>query len=201
VIDPKVFNSSEHITEAERMSRRAAELGRDDAMALAMAGITLGFTVKDVRGGATLVERAMGLNPNLAWVYYCDGWLQAWLGHGDEAIKRADRAIQLSPQDPTIFQLQSALGFAHFTAGNDDEALSWAERALSDKPSHFPALLVAVASAAQLGQKTKVRGFKDRILHLHPDVNRRFLEGYIPYIKPEHIVRLNQSYVMAGFPY
>jgi adenylate cyclase len=199
VIDPKVLGAPEHVAEAERMSRRAAELGRDDAMALSMAGVTLGFTVKDIRGGAALTERALVLNPNLAWAHYCDGWLQAWLGRGELAIERVDRAIQLSPQDPTIFQLQSALAFAHFTAGNYDTALSWAERALHDRPSHFPALMVAVASAGHLDRQAEAKEFSDRILRLFPYMELRLLSTLIPYSNAEDAERLTQGYRLAGF--
>ena len=199
VIEPLAFGAKQ-VTEAERLSRRAADLGRNDAMVLSMAGITLGFAVKDVRGGAALTKRALALNPNLAWAYYCDGWLQAWLGRGAIAIDRVERAIQLSPQDPTIFQLQSALGFAHFTAGDYREALSWAERALHDKPNHFPALLVAVAGAAHLGRQTEAEELKDRILRLYPEMNQRFLATLLPYLQAEDADRLTTAFRIAGFP-
>ena len=65
VTDPLSFESKDR-AEAERLARRAAELGRDDAIALSQAGVTLGFAVRDVRGGVSLTERARTLNPNLA---------------------------------------------------------------------------------------------------------------------------------------
>lgn len=58
--------SAEDVAEAERLCRIAADLGRNDAMALCMAGVTLGFAVRDVSGGAALTTRALALNPNLA---------------------------------------------------------------------------------------------------------------------------------------
>ncbi len=50
VVQPSAIGTEE-ITEAKRLARRAADLGRNDALALCMAGITLGFVVRDVAGG------------------------------------------------------------------------------------------------------------------------------------------------------
>ena len=139
VTSPLEFCSAD-VAEAERLCRLAAELGRNDAMALCMTGVTLGFTVRDVPGGAALTARALALNPNLAAALFSDGWLQQWLGNPETAIRHIGRAMELSPQDPTIFQMQSAMAGAYFTSGDDAQALAWAERALYDRPGHFPAL-------------------------------------------------------------
>lgn len=191
---------SEDVAEAERLSRLAADLGRNDAIALCMAGLTLGFAVRDVRGGAALTNRALTLNPNLAAAWYSDGWLQQWLGHPDIAIKHIGRAIELSPQDPAIFQMQSAMAAAHFTAGDDRLALSWAERALHDRPNHYPALAHAVVSAAHLGLQAEAEDFRDRILRLFPEMGLSYLENMIPYQLPEHNARMLDGFRKAGFP-
>lgn len=192
--------SAEDVAEAERLCRIAADLGRNDAMALCMAGVTLGFAVRDVSGGAALTTRALALNPNLAAAWYSDGWLQNFLGHPEIAIKHIGRAMELSPQDPTMFQLQASMAGAHFTAGDDHQALSWAERALHDRPESLTALLWAVASAAQLGFKDKAENLKNRILRLIPDVDLTYLATAIPYQQPEHAARLLDGCRKAGFP-
>ena len=192
--------SAEDVAEAERLCRIAADLGRNDAMALCMAGVTLGFAVRDVSGGAALTTRALALNPNLEAAWYSDGWLQNFLGHPEIAIKHIGRAMELSPQDPTMFQLQASMAGAHFTAGDDHQALSWAERALHDRPESSTALLWAVASAAQLGFKDKAENLKNRILRLIPDVDLTYLATAIPYQQPEHAARLLDGCRKAGFP-
>jgi TolB-like protein/class 3 adenylate cyclase len=199
VINPLEFGA-EDVSEAERLCRLAADLGRNDAIALSMAGVTLGFAVRDVRGGAALTNRALTLNPNLAVAWYSDGWLQQWLGHPEIAIEHISRAIELSPQDPAIFQMQTAMAAAHFTAGDDRLALSWAEKALHDRPEHFPALAHAVISAAHLGLQTETEDFRDRILGLYPEMALTYLANMIPYQRPEHHARMLDGLRMAGFP-
>jgi TolB-like protein/class 3 adenylate cyclase len=192
--------SDEDIAEAQRLCRIAADLGRNDALALCMAGVTLGFAIRDVRGGAALTTRALALNPNLAAAWFSDGWLQQWLGHPETAIEHIRRAIELSPQDPAIFQMQAAMSAAYFTAGDDRLALSWAERALHDKTDHFPALTHAMVSAAHMGLQAEAEGFKDRILRSFPKMGLNYLANMIPYQLPEHRARLLDGLRKAKFP-
>ena len=199
VTDPLSFESKDR-AEAERLARRAAELGRDDAIALSHAGVTLGFAVRDVRGGVSLTERARTLNPNLAVAWYADGWLLSWLGQPDTAIDHVARAIQLSPQDPSIFQMQSAMAFAHFTTADYAQAWSWSERALHDRPDHFPALIVAVASAACSDRQADTDALRDRIIGLHPGMGQHFLSTIMPYEKPEDSARWSEAIRKASFP-
>ncbi len=196
---PLTFGAKE-TAEAERLARRAADLGRNDAMALCMAGVTLGFAVSDVRAGSALTERALVLNPNLAWAWYSDSWMKIWLGQPKIAIDRIGRAIQLSPQDPMIFQMQSAMSHAHFTAGHYGEALSWAEKALHDRQDHLPALLAASASAAHLGNQAEAEDAKARVLRLFPGIDKRFLATFLPYQRPQDTARWSEGFRKAGFP-
>ena len=199
VTQPLAVGADER-AEAERLARRAADLGRNDALALCMAGVTLGLSVKDVRGGAALTERGLALNPNLAWGWYSDGWLNLWLGNPEIGIDRIRRAMQLSPQDPMIFQMQTALAHAHFTAGDDRQALSWAQKALDYRPDHYPALLAAAASAAHLDLPTEAEDAKARLLRVLPGINARFVTDLLPHQRPEDAARWVEGLYKAGLP-
>jgi TolB-like protein len=65
---------------AERLARRAVELGKDDALALATAGITLAFVVGDLDDGAAYIDQALALNPNLAWAWLFNSFVKTLLG-------------------------------------------------------------------------------------------------------------------------
>ena len=57
--DIERLNARAHeIAEAERLARRAGELGKDDAVALSGAGIALAFVVGDLDSGAAFTDRA-----------------------------------------------------------------------------------------------------------------------------------------------
>ena len=137
-----------------------------------------------------MTERALALNSNLAWAWYGDGWLNVWLGNTEIGIDHIARAIQLSPQDPMIFQMQSAMAHAYFTAGDDNQALSWAQKALHDKPDHFPALFAAAASAAYLGQQADAKDAIARLRQLFPGgSDLSSFATLLPYQKPRDSAR------------
>ena len=135
-----------------------------------------------------------------AAAWYSDGWLNVWLGNAEIGIDHIARALQLSPQDPMIFQMQSAMAHAHYTAGDYSEAWTWAERALHDRPDHLPALVAAAASAALLGQRADAKDAKDRILRHFPEVDQRFLITFLPYQQPKDSARWSEGFRKAGFP-
>jgi adenylate cyclase len=49
--------------------------------------------VGDVDNGAALIDRAVMLNPNLAWAWLFSGWVKVLLGEPKVAIERFARAM------------------------------------------------------------------------------------------------------------
>ena len=150
-------NRDAEVAEAARLARRAGELGKDDAVALSTAGIALSFVVGDHDDGKVLTDRAIALNPNLAWAWLFSGWVRVWLGESEVVIDRVSRALRLSPTDPHSYSMYSALAFAHFAAGRYSEAVSWAEMAVQEKPSFLLATCIAAASNALAGRPRRRR--------------------------------------------
>ena len=124
-----VVDRAAEIVEAERLARRAAALGRDDAVAQGGAGIALAFVVGDIESGTSCIDRALQLNPNFAWGWLFSAWTRIWSGDHVTGLDHAARAMRLSPADPHMFSMRTATAVAHFFAGRDQEALSWAETA------------------------------------------------------------------------
>ena len=96
---------------------------------LARAGYALAFVVGEVEEGADLVSRAIILDPNQVTARYWMGWICLWLGEIDAAIEQFQVALRLSPLDPSIFTAHSGMAYAHFLAGRNEEASSWAATA------------------------------------------------------------------------
>ncbi|MFO1068391.1 MAG: adenylate/guanylate cyclase domain-containing protein [Geminicoccaceae bacterium] len=185
--------------EAERLARRAAELGRDDAVALATAGMALAYVVSDVEAGDECAERAVRLNPNLAWAWLFSSWCKIYVGDHVQALDRAQRAMRLSPADPHLFDMQNAAGVATFLLGRDDEALAWAERALKAKPQIDSAGVVAV-TAALTGRATRAQEALRLMLALEPDMRlSNFAERY-PLRRPGDVARWLEGLRLAGLP-
>ena len=131
--------------EISRLTERAVEVGNDDAVALCWAGHVRAFFFKEVDRALLLISRALELDVNLAVAWQRSGWVRGYAGDSDGAIESLNKAMRLDPLDTRVFLTQSAMAFAHFVAGRDQEAAEWAAIALRTKPNWMPALRVAIA--------------------------------------------------------
>jgi len=195
-----VTDRMQEIAEAERLARRAAELGRDDAVALCTAGLALGYVVGDLDDGAALTDRALMLNPNLAWAWLFSGWVKVLLGEPEVAIERFARAMRLSPQDPQIFNMHMGTAAAHFFAGRYAEALSWAETAVREQPNYILATSMAAASGALAGRLAEAEKAMARMRQLEPALHISNLMDLIPVRRPEDLARWAEGLRKAGLP-
>jgi len=186
--------------EVAKLAQRAAELGKDDAVALALAGIGLVWVVGDLERGAALIERALTLNPNWAWAWLFSGWAQMWLGEPEVAIERLVRAMRLSPQESQMFGMEAAMAWAHFFAGRYQEAMSWAEKAVREQSNYFPALSILAGSCSMAGREAEARSTLECLRRLDPDLRISTLGEAFPIRRPEHFARFAQALQKAGLP-
>ena len=190
------------ISEATRLARRTAELGKDDAVALAFGGLALGYVAGDLEGAIALIDRALVLNPNLAVGWYASGTVRAFRGGEPEvAIAHLHRAMRLSPFDPFMFTMQGVTAFAHFFAGRYAEATAWAEKAFWERPNILATLRIAAASNALAGRLEEARKAIARALELDPEMRVSNLEGRIGWFRrPEDFAKYADALRKAGLP-
>src|SRR5262249_49117258 len=101
-------NRAHEAAETERLAMRAAELGQDDAVALATAGWALSDLVGQFEDGDAMIDRAISLNPNLAWFWLSSSWVKSTLGKPEIALERIEQALRLSPNDPQTASFHAA---------------------------------------------------------------------------------------------
>jgi len=193
-----VEGSGAEIAEAKRLTRRAAELGGDDALALATAGITLAYVVGDLDDGAAFIERALALNPNLAWAWLFSGYVKVWLGDPETAIEHVNRAMRLSPQDSQFFNMQVAAAGAHFVAGRYAEAMSSAAAAVRRHPDYLLANSVLAASAALAGRPAEAEKAAMHIRQVNPRLRVSDLMEVFSVRPPEARARWAEGLRKAG---
>ena len=190
------------IAEAARLARRAAELGKDDAVALSFGGLALGYVAGDLEGAVALIDRALALNPNLATAWYASGTVRAFRGgEPDLAIEHLARAMRLSPLDPFMFTMQGVTAFAHFFAGRYDEASAWAEKAFWQRPNILATLRISAVSNAFAGRLEEAQKAVARALELDPEMRISNLKDRIgAFRRPEDYAKYAEGLRMAGLP-
>jgi TolB-like protein/class 3 adenylate cyclase/tetratricopeptide (TPR) repeat protein len=194
------ISSREEIAEVERLARRAVELGSDDAVALSGGGYALVFVVHDLDNGAAFIERALELNPNLAWALHSSGWTKAFLGDTDAAIKHLTNAMRLSPLDPLRFRAQGGIAFAHFLAGRYDEAITWAETALRVRPNYLAAMRELAAACALAERLPEAQKAMAHLRQIDPAMRVSTVKDWVPLRRPDDVKRLEDGLRKAGLP-
>ena len=195
-----VADRQREAAEAEKLARRAADLGRDDAVALSAAGFVLVIVVGDLEYGDTLLDRALALNPNLAWGWHFSALAKAFLGQTEVAIERASRAMRLSPQDPQQFGMKIAMAWAHFFACRYEEAFSWAQAAVREQSNFFMAIAVNAASAALAGKTEEAAKAMARLRELNPTLRVSNLKSFMPIHRAQDFERWTEGLRKAGLP-
>lgn len=185
--------------EACRLARKAASLGRDDAVALAAAGFGL-FMAGEIDDGDAFIDRALVLNPNLAWAWHVSGMAKALLGKVDIVVERATHAMRLSPQDPQLFAMHAIVALGHFFCGHEDEAYRCAEAALREKPNFILAAGMAAASAVVCGRSDDAEKAMARLREIDPARSISNLKDWLAFQRPEEFDRWADALRKAGLP-
>jgi TolB-like protein len=191
-------NPAVEIAEGEQWARRALDLGREDGPTLTAAGFALAYLVADVDVGNAAIDRALALHPRYAPALGVGGWVKVYLGEYAAALDRVERAIALSPVDALKFAWLSAGSYAHFFGGRHDEALSFAQKALRERPGYLPAERMIAAASARLGQPTEVA--VARLRELDPTLRVATLKEQIPLQRAEDLAALGHALRVAGVP-
>jgi TolB-like protein/class 3 adenylate cyclase/tetratricopeptide (TPR) repeat protein len=186
--------------EGARLARRAIELGRSEPPILTMAGFVIAYLEGDLDFGGAAIDRAFELNPNFASAWGLSCWIRVFRGEPDLAIDHVQRAIQLSPVDAFMFAWQSAGAYAHFSSGRYEDALSWVEKALRERPGYLPAARMIVASAALAQVPERPETSVARLRELEPTLRISNLKNQIPYRRPEDLARFADGLRKAGLP-
>jgi TolB-like protein/class 3 adenylate cyclase len=187
-------------SEAARLARRVAELGREDAVALSTSGFTLAFVVGDLDHGVAFIDRALLLNPNLAVAWSWSGWARIYLGEYKVALEQFAHSMRLSPLDPFVSAAQAGIALVHFCTGRYDKASSWAEKALLENSNYHPALRVFAASNALAGRLEDAQKAVARLRELDPTLRVSDLRDLTGLRRPVDFARYAEGLRKAGLP-
>jgi alkylhydroperoxidase family enzyme len=108
--------------------------------------------------------------------------------------------MRLSPQDPQIVNAHAAMASAHFFAGRQTEAATWAEKAIREQPNHFIAACMAAASNALASRPREAANAMARLRELDPGLRISNLEALFPIRRPEDYAIWSKGMRMAGLP-
>jgi TolB-like protein/class 3 adenylate cyclase len=187
-------------TRVNALARRAAELDKDDAVALTYAGYALVLACHELDDGAEFIERATTANPNLAIAWTYSGYVNSHLGHQDDAIRHFKKAMRLSPLDPLDFATQSGLALAYFFDGQYSEALKWALSGVRANPNWVSARIITMMCYALLGDIDAAKAAGKVVMQLDPSRRISQIRRRIPLRRQQDYEKMVEAFRLAGIP-
>jgi TolB-like protein/class 3 adenylate cyclase len=154
--------------EAERLALAAIDRDRNDAMALAVGGHARSFLLHDYEAGEALLERALQEGPSCALAWTLASCTSSYVGDAEEAVRRADHSLRLSPRDPLAFFYLTNAGIAQYARGDYVDAVRFARRAAAQKRTFRANLRMLTAGLVALGQLDEARLTAATLLEVDP---------------------------------
>jgi AraC-like DNA-binding protein len=187
--------ASEDRARAREMAEQACALAPHDAMTLlhCSGAMALAHRVEDAD---RLIERALALEPwsPLAWVRR--GWVFAYQGKSEAALRWYRQLMPFESLRHTVF---IGIGCAHFAAGRYDRAAKWAESGVEAFPASFWGERIVVAAAVHAGAGAKARRTARKLLRKDPDLTVAVARRAWPF-RPDFMERLADGLAAAGIP-
>jgi TolB-like protein/Tfp pilus assembly protein PilF len=184
--------------EAVRLAERAVTLDPRDARALTLAGHVRAFLCKRPQEAIALHERALALNPNLAIAWCFSGFAHAYAGEHEEALRRINQAIRLSPADPHLFFFDMALVIVHLMRGDYAGAVEAGRRAIELNPLFSSTYKSYLSALGWIGREREAAEVRERLLTLEPGFSVEQAVQRSPFVKPEDVARYAEGLRRAG---
>jgi len=183
---------------AAQLSAKAIDLDPHNALALASYGHLKTVLQHDYDSGERFLESAVQACPNgpIAWVL--GSFTQSYRGNGDEAIRRAEQALKLSPLDRGRFYCHLAMGLGHYVAGRYDEAVKWGKLSATENPGFTSTLRYLAAAHTAAGEHEEARKVAAEVMRREPAFR---LGNYVISFRDREFVDLHRARLKeAGLP-
>ena len=156
-----------------RHAQAAIAHGQDDALALTLAGFSIGMDGHEHAAAFAAFEAALAVSPSSALTYILGSVIYGWTGESERAIEWGERGLRLSPFDPWAFAAFHSLTLGHFQRGRYDEAANAAYKAVQSNPAHSISYMLLAAPLAKLGRLEEAKTAAAGVLKLQPAFHYR----------------------------
>ncbi|WMT73334.1 adenylate/guanylate cyclase domain-containing protein [Bradyrhizobium sp. Ash2021] len=198
--DSGVTLTDEMRTEALRFAELGSRLANEDALALARCGHVVTYLGHEYDRGASLVEQAVALNPNLAMAWHSRGWVSLMCAQPERAIESFDRMIRLSPLDPLRMGAWTGTSFALFHLGRYDDGAAVAVKSIQYR-TDAQTLGAYIMNSVRAGRVAEAREAAARLLKLQPDFRVSHVKEAFPIRSLDERERIAAALRDAGLPH
>jgi len=165
---------------AERAALAAIAADSEDSWAHTALG-SVYFSTRRLDYSLAEFELALQLNPNfsLAQGYY--GLALCYSGRWQDAYVATQRAIRLSPRDPSLAIYYGVAAYAQFVGKNYSEAIALAREATRQRGDLTGAYRVLTVAAGMAGQIDVAKAALQELRRTQPNISLAWISTQLPW--------------------
>jgi len=188
------------MVEAGRLAERAIVLDPFDARALSIAGHVRAFLHRRLREAASLHERALSLNPNLAMAWALSAVTHAYAGDPDEAERRNNRYKKLSPLDPHAFFFDAFFILIYLMKRDYESAVEMGRTVSEINPSFSASYKPYLSALGHLRRDKEAAVVFRRLQAIEPDFTIERFIATTPLERESDRLHYAEGLRLAGVP-
>lgn len=151
-------------------AKRALDRDPASSLALTMLGNVHTSFLKDLDGAATLYDQALSINPSESLAWLQKGNCLSFGGNGALALEHTEKAVELSPLDPSRHFYLSIMSSAALSAGEYERAIVAAKASMRLNGEHVSTHRVLAIAQAMTGHLNEARTHVARLLKIEPQL-------------------------------
>jgi DNA-binding SARP family transcriptional activator/TolB-like protein/Tfp pilus assembly protein PilF len=184
----------------EAEARRALSLDAENCRALMFHAHRRSLLHRDFDAATALYDRALEAWPGSAQTWLWSAYTWAYMGETQDAIRRINRAVELSPRDRNAHDYYSTLCVAHYVGGDYATAAHWGLKAIAE-PAHLRAgLRWTAGSLAAAGDLVQARAVAQRAMREIPEQRVRDVVNNSPIRDAARREAYGRHLLLAGIP-
>jgi DNA-binding SARP family transcriptional activator/Flp pilus assembly protein TadD len=188
------------IAAAQRHALQAIKLDPDNAEALGIYAHICAFLDKDFDSAIYYFDRALRLNPNLAYIWAFSAMTYCYVGEPQEALRRLQRYRELAPFDPYYMWYEVFFTVTYMFIGDYEQAVTVGRRAVRHTPGFSNAYKPLIAALGHLRRREEAKPYIEKLLELEPNFSiAKFAEVY-PIKRASDRDRYIMGLRLAGVP-
>jgi len=161
------------------LALRAVEADELDSRGHLLAGCAE-ILLRDPDQALGHLDRAIRLNPSLAYAHAQIGSSHMLAGRPRDAIAPLKTSLRLNPQDHYVFYVLGELAAVHYMLGEWDEALQLADKSLSLRPAYWHARMTKIGALSRRGGQAVAAAEREILFRQHRKFSREFIE-WLPF--------------------
>jgi DNA-binding SARP family transcriptional activator len=187
-------------TIAQEHALRAIKIDPDNAEALGIYAHICAFLNKDFDSALFYYDRALRLNPSLAFVWATSAATYCYIGEPDIALERLERYRELAPFDPYFCFYENMYTIAYTFKGDYERAVAIGRRAVKTNPQYSNGYKPFIAALGHLGRRDEAKPYVEKLLSLEPNFTVERFAQFYPFKHATDRERYMTGLRLAGVP-